>query len=161
MEPKPPSVSRAELTDLVLPAQTNQYGTMFGGEVMSYVDRVACICASRHARAAVVTASFDSVDFLAPIRLGEAFHIRAVVTWTGRTSIEVQTVIEGENLHTGQTHVTGVCFLTCVAIDEAGKPTPVPPIKPQTANEIRQFNRGQERAEQRKRRRKSNPFASM
>lgn len=157
MEPKTPSQSRTELTDLVLPAQTNHHGTMFGGEVMSYVDRVACICASRHASAPVVTASFDSMDFLAPIRIGESINLRAVVTWTGRTSMETQVIVEGQNIYTGKRSVTGVCFLTYVAIDEHGKPIPVPPIQPETEEEMFQFERGKERAEQRKKRRKTIP----
>lgn len=155
MEPKTPSQSQTELTDLILPAQTNHHGTIFGGEVMSYVDRVACICASRHAGAPVVTASFDSLDFLAPIQVGESINLRAVVTWTGRTSMETQVIVEGENLYTGKRSVTGVCFLTYVAIGENGKPIPVPPIKPETEAEKLQFERGKERAAQRKKRRKA------
>lgn len=153
MKPKTPSESRTELTDIVLPAQTNYLGTIFGGEVMSYVDRVAAICAHRHARHEVVTASFDSLDFLAPIKIGHAIIIHGVVTWTGRSSMEIQVTIEGEDLKTGKRHVTGVSFLTFVAIDEDGKPVPIPPIQPETEEEQFQYERAQERAELRRKRR--------
>lgn len=155
MQRRTPSNSQTTLTDVILPAQTNNHGTVFGGEVMSYVDRVASISASRHAGAPVVTASFDSFDFLAPIQVGEVIHLRATVTWTGRTSMEIQVIVEGENLYSGKRSVTGVCFLTFVAVDEDGRPIPVPPIKPETEAERLQYERGKERAQQRKKRRKA------
>lgn len=155
MKPKTPSESQTTLTDLILPAQANHHGTAFGGEVMSYVDRVASISASRHASAPVVTASFDSLDFLAPIRVGEVIHLRAVVTWTGRTSMETQVIVEGENMYSGKRSVTGICFLTYVAVDENGRPIPVPPIEPETEAERLQYERGSERAAQRKKRRQA------
>jgi acyl-CoA hydrolase len=154
VRPKKPSESKIEMTDIILPPQTNQHGTVFGGEVMSYIDRIGCIAAMRHAGKPVVTASFDSMDFLAPIHVGEAICLRAVVTWTGRTSMEVQVVVEGENIATGERRVTGVCFLTFVAVDEEGRPVPVPPLEPETEEEKFQFERAKERQEIRKKRRK-------
>ncbi|GAX88812.1 acyl-CoA thioesterase [Effusibacillus lacus] len=153
MKPKPPSESRTEMNDIILPAQTNNHGTIFGGEVMSYVDRIAAIAATRHCGKSVVTASFDSLDFLAPIRLGEIIILRASVTWTGRTSMEVMVTIEGENVERGERRVTGVSFLTFVAIDENGRPTEVPPILPETEEEKYQFELAKKRAAHRKRRR--------
>lgn len=150
---KTPSESRTELTDIILPAQTNTHGTLFGGEVMSYVDRVASIAGSRHCAQPVVTASFDSLDFLAPIQLGEVIILRASVTWTGRTSMEIMTTIEAENVLTGERKVTGVSFSTFVAIDENGRPVPVPPLKPETEEEKYQYELAKERTAHRKRRR--------
>src|SRR5690625_3514594 len=112
---KTPAESYTELTDHVLPAQANAHGTIFGGEVMSYADRVGAICAARHARSLVVTASSERLDFLSPIKTGEAIIVKARVTWTGRTSMEVRVLIEGENVRTGERRQTGVCFLTFVA----------------------------------------------
>lgn len=153
LKPKKPSESRTEMTDIILPAQTNVHGTIFGGEVMSYVDRIASIAASRHCGQPVVTASFDSLDFLAPIRLGEVIILRASVTWTGRTSMEVMVTVEGENTATGERRVTGVSFLTLVAVDGNGRPVPVPPVDPETEEEKYQFELAKERAAHRKRRR--------
>lgn len=154
MNAKTPSESRTELTDIVLPPQTNQHGTIFGGEVMSYIDRVGSVTATRHAGHPVVTASFDSMDFLSPIHVGEAICLRGVVTWTGHTSMEVQVVVEGENIQTGERRVTGVCFLTFVAVDENGRPVPVPPLKPETEEEKFQYELAKNRQEARKQRRK-------
>ncbi|WP_018130936.1 acyl-CoA thioesterase [Effusibacillus pohliae] len=158
LKAKTPSESRTEMTDIILPAQTNNHGTIFGGEVMSYVDRIAAITASRHCGKPVVTASFDSLDFLAPIRLGEVIILRATVTWTGRTSMEVMVTIEGENPAKGERRVTGVSFLTMVAVDEQGRPVEVPPIQPETDEEKYQYELAKERAAQRKRRRQKFDF---
>lgn len=152
LAPKKPSESRSEMTDIILPAQTNAHGTIFGGEVMSYVDRIAAITAARHCGQAVVTASFDSLDFLAPIRLGEVIMLRASVTYTGRTSMEIMVTIESESLRSTGRKVTGISFLTFVAIDENGKPLPVPPLEPETEEEKYQFELAKERAAIRKRR---------
>ncbi|MFC4766853.1 acyl-CoA thioesterase [Effusibacillus consociatus] len=144
------------MTDIILPAQTNNHGTIFGGEVMSYVDRIASITASRHCGLPVVTASFDSLDFLSPIRLGEVIILNASVTWTGRTSMEVMVTIEAESLT--ERRVTGVSFLTFVAVDQNGRPIPVPPIEPETEEEKYQFELAKERAALRKRRREKFDF---
>jgi acyl-CoA hydrolase len=153
MKPKTPSESKTEATDIILPSQTNHHGTIFGGEVMSCVDRIGTIAAARHSGEAVVTASFDSMDFLSPIRLGEVIILRAAATWTGRTSMEVMVTIEGENTLTGERRMTGISFLTFVAVDEDGRPVPVPPLQPITEEERHQYELVKERAAQRKRRR--------
>ncbi|BCJ87208.1 acyl-CoA thioesterase [Effusibacillus dendaii] len=153
LTPKKPAESQVEMADIILPAQTNALGTIFGGEVMSYVDRIASIAASRHSGQSVVTASFDSLDFLSPIRLGEVILLRAVVTWTGRTSMEIMVTIEAENSRTGERRVTGVSFLTFVAVDHAGRPVEVPPLEPETDAEKYQFELAKDRAAHRKQRR--------
>src|SRR5699024_3561023 len=73
----------------VLAPDTNEYGTMFGGKLLAYIDDVAAIAAVRHARQPVVTASMDSVDFLEPILEGHSICVEAFVTWTHHTSMEV------------------------------------------------------------------------
>lgn len=146
------------MTDIVLPAQTNNYGTIFGGEVMSYVDRIASVTAWRHCGQPVVTASFDSLDFLSPIRQGEVIILNSAITWTGRTSMEIMVTIEAENPRLDERRVTGVSFLTFVAVDENGRPVPVPPIEPETDEEKYQFELAKERATQRKRRRAGYDF---
>lgn len=154
MEGKTTSESRTVMTDLVLPPETNNHGTIFGGQVMSYIDRIASITAIRHCRRPVVTASFDSMDFLAPIKLGEAIMLVAYVTWTHKTSMEIFVKIQSENLMTGERKMTGTSYLSFVALGEDGKPTDVPQIIPETDEEMRQFQSARERYEARKQRKK-------
>src|SRR5579875_3546030 len=116
MQGKPASASRTVMTDLVLPPDTNNYGTIFGGNVMAYIDKIASIACMRHARKPVVTASSDSLDFLQPVRVGEAIRLEAFVTWTHHTSMEVFVRVESENLLTGEVCLTATSYLTSVAL---------------------------------------------
>jgi acyl-CoA hydrolase len=125
------------MTEIVFPSDTNTHGTIFGGKVMHYIDAIAAIAATRHARKSVVTASMDSLDFLAPIKLGETVNLEAFVTWTHRSSMEVYVTVKAENLLTGEQRTTSTAFLTFVALDENGKPTPVPPVIPESEEERR------------------------
>lgn len=152
MEPKSTSESRTVMTDIVLPPDTNNHGTIFGGQVMSYIDKIASITAMRHCRSHVVTASFDSMDFLAPIKLGEVISLTSHVTWTKRTSMEIFVKIQSENLLTGEKRLTGTSYLTFVALDENGGKVLVPPIVPETEEEKRQYESAPERYEARKKR---------
>lgn len=152
MQPVPSSRSRTVSIDLVLPPNINNYGTVFGGEVMSRVDKVASIASMRHARMPVVTASSDSLDFLVPIRIGEAIRLEAFVTWTHHTSMEVYVKIESENLLTGEVRLTGTSYLTFVAIGMDGKPVPVPPVLPETEEERIHFASAPERYRMRRER---------
>lgn len=141
-------------TSLVSPPDTNVNGTMFGGKLMAYIDDIAAIAALRHARSMVVTASNDSVDFLHPIFQGNAVCLEAFVTYTGTTSMEVFVKVVAENMLTGERNVCAISFLTFVALDEDGKPTPVPKIIPETEEEKQLYETAKERLEIRKKRRK-------
>ncbi|MCP3738250.1 acyl-CoA thioesterase [Rossellomorea sp. BNER] len=134
----------------VLPPDTNHHGTLFGGKLMAYIDDVASIAATKHARNIVVTASTDSVDFLQPIKEGDAVTLEAMVTYTGRSSIEVCVKVTSENLLTGEIVVAAISFLTFVAVDENGRPTPVPQVIPQTEGEKWLNETAQNRAGHRK-----------
>lgn len=140
-------------TSIVLPPDTNNIGTMFGGKLMAYIDDVAAISAMRHSRSYVVTASTDSVDFLHPIHDGHAVCLESFVTHTGRTSIEVIVKVVEEDLITGNQNLCVISFLTFVAIDKNGKPIPVPRVVPQTDAEKALYASAKERAEARKKRR--------
>lgn len=140
-------------TSIVLPPATNNYGTLFGGKLMEYIDDLAGISAMRHARRHVVTASTDSVDFLHPIHEGNSVCLEAFVTYTGRTSMEVFVKVIAEDLLSGERHVCALSFLTMVAIDEHGKPISVPQVVPETEMEKQLYSSGKERAEIRKKRR--------
>jgi len=95
------------------------------------------------------------VDFLQPILLSELVTARASVNYAGRTSMEVGIRIEAENLVTGQRRHTNSCYVTYVAIDEHGKPSPVPPVLPETEEERRRFRAAEERRRRRLEERKA------
>jgi acyl-CoA hydrolase len=140
------------MTDLVLPPDTNNYGTIFGGNVMAYIDKIASIACMRHARKPVVTASSDSLDFLEPVKVGEAIRLEAFVTWTHKTSMEVYVKVESENLLTGEVKLTAAAYLTFVALGSDGRPTPVPPVIPETEEEKWHYETAPARYEMRKQR---------
>jgi acyl-CoA hydrolase len=152
MEGKPARLSRTVMTDLVLPPDTNNHGTVFGGNVMAYIDKIASIASMRHARKPVVTASSDSLDFLKPVKIGEAIRLEAFVTWTHNTSMEVYVKVESENLMTGEVNVTATSYLTFVALGADGRPTQVPPVIPETEEEKWHYETAPARYEMRKQR---------
>ena len=97
-ESRPMSQSRTIQTKLVLPPDTNHLHTIFGGKVLAYIDEIADITAMKHSKTAVVTASIDSVDFLSSARVGDVLELEAIVTSTGRTSMEVFVTVHSMNL---------------------------------------------------------------
>lgn len=153
MEKKPCSASLTIKTSHVLPPDTNMFGTLFGGNLMAYIDDVAAIAATRHARKPVVTASTDSVDFLAPVKTGDSICLEAFVTWTHHTSMEVFVKAVTENLLTGDRIVCTTAFLTFVAVDDHGKPSPVPEVYPETEQEKLLNEDAPKRAKHRRKRR--------
>lgn len=127
---------------------------------MAHIDDVAAIAAVRHSRKPVVTASTDSVDFLAPVKEGHSVCVEAFVTWTHNTSMEVFVKAVTEDLLTGNRKVCTTAFLTFVAIDENGRPSSVPGVYPETDHEKLLHEHAGARAQQRKERRKqSKQFA--
>ena len=125
------------MTEIVLPQHTNALGTIFGGTVMSWIDIAGAICAGKHARNTVVTASIDALHFVAPIKLGHFVELKASVNATGTTSMEVGVRVDAENPKTGERHHSVSAYLTFVALDFDGKAIPVPPIMPSTPAEKR------------------------
>ena len=160
LDSKPVSESYTIKAAIVLPPDTNHHGTISGGKLMAYIDDVATIAATRHARRPVVTASTDSVDFLHPVKKGDAICLSAFVAWTHRTSMEIFVRAITEDLLTGERKVCATSFLTFVALDEQGKPIHVPGVVPQTEEEKLLYDTAWERKEARKiRREESKKFA--
>lgn len=145
MEGKAPALSATHQEHLVRPQHTNAHGTVFGGEVVSWVDIAAATCAMRHCGKAVVTASIDAMAFLSPIHVGWVVCLDASVNFTARTSCEVGVRVMATNPVTGEQHHTASAFLTFVALDSYGRPTPMPPVTPTTEQEKARFRAGQER----------------
>lgn len=154
MKPKPCINSLAVKTAIVLPPDTNQHGTLFGGVLMSYIDDIAAIAAQRHARNPVVTASTDSVDFLEPVKEGDSICVEGFVTWTRKTSMEIFVKAVTEDLSTGDRKVCSTAFLTFVAVNENGKPTTIPSVYPETNQEKVLHEGAPDRADRRYERRK-------
>ena len=133
-------------TTTVLPADTNAYGNLFGGALVALIDKTASITASRHSRRNVVTASIDRVDFLLPVRLGDILTVTARLNWTGRTSMEIGVEAHAENRIDGHQVLACSALLTFVAIGDAGRPVPVPPVAPASDEDRKRVEDGKRRA---------------
>lgn len=133
--PRPMRESRATLVRLMMPPDANPHGNVHGGVIMKFVDEVAGIVAHRHARRNVVTARLDRMDFHEPVFVGNALTLDAQLAFTGRTSMEVMVDIRAENLDTGELVHTGTAWLTMIALNDRGRPVPVPPVVPESPEE--------------------------
>lgn len=141
--------SQSTMSELMMPHHANNVGHVFGGVILSLVDRVAAVAAIRHARQQCVTVSVDRVDFHQPIYLGELVTAQASVNYVGRTSVEVGVRIEAENLVTGTRRHTNSCYVVFVAIDRDGRPVPVPPVVPETEEQKRWYAAAEQRRQRR------------
>ena len=127
--------SEIEMTQLVLPNDTNILGNLLGGQLMHWIDIAGASAASRHSNKVVATVALDSLDFRHPIRLGEMVILKARLTWVGRTSMEVSVEVYAENMKTGNTILTNKAFISFVALGDDGKSTEVPPLILETEEE--------------------------
>ncbi len=143
--PKDDPTCLTRMTELVLPSHTNAHGTIFGGVVMSWVDVAGAIAAQRYARAPVVTVSIDYLHFIVPIRIGYAVNIEARVNYAGRTSMEIEVEVFAENTFNGDVRAATRAFLTYVAVDEFGRPKPIPAFAPVNAEQKKRFREAQKR----------------
>jgi acyl-CoA hydrolase len=152
-EPKPPSRSQVEMTQLVLPSDSNNQGTAFGGRILAWIDIAAAVAAGRHSGGPVVTASMDSVHFIRPIRKGHVVVLKARVNYVGRSSMEVGVRVEGEQWGGGHYHAL-TAYTTFVALGEDGSPRPAPKLILEEADDERRFEDGRLRMEQRREQRR-------
>ena len=146
---KPVRESRSEYAELALPTDANGLGNVLGGKVMHLVDIAGAMAAMRHARMPVVTASFDHMSFLHPIRPGQLMVLHSQVNRAFRTSMEVGVKVIVEDLMTGEKRHTCSAYLTFVALDKSGKPAQVPCVIPETEEDQRRFREAGERREYR------------
>ena len=144
-----PRESQHETSELMMPQDANVLGHVFGGVILSMMDKTAAIAAFRHCRLNVVTASIDRVDFREPIHLGDLVVMKASVNYAGRTSMEVGVRVEAEELLSGRRRHTNSCYLTFVAVDRNGRPVEVPAVRPETPDEIRRYEAAKERRQRR------------
>jgi acyl-CoA hydrolase len=127
------------MTVLMTPDMANFSGNVHGGTILKLLDQVAYACASRYAGRYVVTLSVDQVMFRQPIHVGELVTFLASVNHTGNSSMEIGIKVVAENIRTQVVRHANSCFFTMVAVDDDGKPTAVPPLRPFSADEKRRF----------------------
>ncbi|HMY57669.1 MAG TPA: acyl-CoA thioesterase [Pseudomonadota bacterium] len=128
LTPRAAQESLTEMTEYVLPQHANALGNVFGGQIMAWVDLCAAMTAQRHAGVLAVTAFVDDLMFQNPVKVGEVVHLKAQLTATFRTSMEVEVTVTGEDLSTRRRWPCLHAFLTFVCIDKNGKPVPTPPL---------------------------------
>ncbi|HZD78700.1 MAG TPA: acyl-CoA thioesterase [Actinomycetota bacterium] len=146
---KPVSFSQITLVQLMEITDANIAGIVHGGVVMKLVDTAAGLAAIRHCGGLAVTVSMDEMSFLAPVRIGDTLTVRASVNDVGRTSLEVGVRVESENVVTGERTHTGSAYLVFVALDDQGKPRPIPPVIAETPTQQRRQREAKMRREAR------------
>jgi acyl-CoA hydrolase len=145
--PRPVKDSQAIMTELMMPHMANLQGNVFGGVILSLVDRVAAVAAIRHSAGPAVTVSVDRVDFREPIHVGEFVIAKASVNYVGRTSMEVGVRVEAEQIATRRRRHTNSCYLTFVALDDEGRPRDIPQVEPEGWDQMRRYEAAKERRE--------------
>jgi acyl-CoA hydrolase len=141
---KPTSASRITLSHIMSAHDTNLLGTVHGGVVMKLVDDAAGAVAGRHSEGPAVTGAMDEMAFLEPVRVGDLLHVKAQVNWTGRSSMEVGVRVMAErwNESAPAQHVASA-YLVFVAVDEEGKPRPVPQVVPESETDRQRWQEAQ------------------
>lgn len=132
-----------------MPEHANPSGSVHGGLIMKMMDEAGAIAAMRHAQRRVVTIAVDSMTFKSPVEVGQLMTINAIVTYVGRTSLEVSVRVTAEDPIAGTVTHTNSAFLVYVALDENQRPTAVPPLLPETEQERREYEAGKRRQAQR------------
>jgi acyl-CoA hydrolase len=139
MEPTPVANSRVQIVHWMGIADANSAGNVHGGTVMKLCDEAAGLAAIKHSRCRTVTAGIDRMAFLYPIHVGELVTFSASVNAAWRSSMEVGVRVDAEDPRTGETRHTNTAYLTMVALDSEGHPTPVPPLGAESETEQRRL----------------------
>lgn len=140
MKVKVPNDSLTIMTDMVLPGETNQLNNLFGGELLARMDRAASIAASRHSGSVTVTASVNHVAFNHAVPSGSLVTVEAKVSRAFTTSMEIYLDVWIEDRMSGDRLKANEAIYTFVAVDDAGKPTLVPALVPETQLEKDRFD---------------------
>ncbi|WP_271405502.1 acyl-CoA thioesterase [Tenacibaculum soleae] len=140
MKAQTPKESLTVLTDLVLPGETNYLDNLFGGELLARMDRACSIAARRHSRRIVVTASVNHVAFTKSVPVGSVVTLEAKVSRAFKSSMEIYVDVWIEDRQSGEKTKVNEGIYTFVAVDETGKPVPIPPIQPETELEKKRYD---------------------
>jgi acyl-CoA hydrolase len=127
------------MTEIVLPNDTNTMGNLLGGRLMHFIDMAGAMAAFRHTRTNIVTAAMDHIDFIQPVHLGDLIILKSSVNRAFNTSLEVGVKAWVEHPQTGVMLHVASAYLVFVAIDKDGRRQKVPPVLPETSNEIRRY----------------------
>jgi len=146
--------SRVMLHQLMMPEHANAQGNVHGGVIMKIVDEAGAISAMRHAQRVSVTVAIDEMTFHSPVHVGELLCCVASVNFVGRTSMEVGVKVTAENPISGEVTHTNSAYLVYVALDDQGRPCPVPGLVLETDEERRRWREGKARQAERLGRRK-------
>jgi len=139
LAPRPVRESQSEMAEIVLPNDANPLNALLGGRLMHWIDLASALAAHRHARAYVVTASIDHLDFVTPVHVGDLVILKSSVNRAFHTSMEVGCTVSVENYIAGTTRKVSSAYLTFVAVDRQGRHLPVPPVLPETPEEKRRY----------------------
>jgi uncharacterized protein (TIGR00369 family) len=139
--------SKTTITELMIPAYANFGGKIHGGIILSLMDKVAYVCAAKHAGGYCVTVSMNAVDFLAPVEVGDLVHLHASVNYVGKSSIVIGVKVESENITNGDIKHTNTSYLTMVALDENRNPISVPGLILESQKDIRRYLEAKKRKE--------------
>ena len=131
--------TQSEMTEIILPNDTNTLGHLLGGRLMHFIDLTGAMAAYRHSRTHVVTAAMDHIDFIRPVHLGDLVTLRSSVNRAFNSSMEVGVKVWAENTRTGETAHVASAYLVFVAIDAEGRRQRVPQLLPETPDELRRF----------------------
>ncbi len=137
---KTPKESFVSMTELVLPNDTNTLNNLMGGRLMHWMDIVSAISGQKHCNSIVVTASVDNISFRSPIQLGNVVTLRAKVTRSFNSSVEIRIDVEAENIPEGKKIESNSAYFTFVAVDKDGHPVEVPEVVPETDLEKEMYN---------------------
>ena len=144
LEPKTPSESQIDMTELILPNDANVLGNVLGGRVMHWIDLAAATAAHKHCGSICVTAALERLSFLNPIKVGQLAHLKARVVYTGKSSLVTKVDVFSEDMDSGERKMTSEAYLTFVCLDKNGKAKPVPPLKLLTEEEKADSQKAQE-----------------
>lgn len=145
MDEKSASTSALIMPQVVLPYHANAAGRMHGGEVMKLMDSAAGVVAGRHSHLNVVTASVTQLSFMEPVFIGDLVICNAIITYTGRTSMEVFVGVQAEHLGSGETKCVSEGYFFMVALDRNGRPTAVPPLRLDSEEDKQRFEEAKHR----------------
>jgi acyl-CoA hydrolase len=129
--------TQSEMTEIILPNDTNILGTLLGGRLMHFIDLTGAMAAYRHSHTHIVTAAMDHIDFIQPVHLGDLLTLKSSVNRAFSTSMEVGVKVWAENTRTGSAAHVASAYLVFVAIDKEGRRQKVPQLIPETPDEIR------------------------
>jgi acyl-CoA hydrolase len=138
-DPRPVRESQSDMAEIVLPNDANPLGALLGGRLMHWIDVAGALAAHRHSRSYIVTASVDHMDFLVPVKVGDLVIFRSSVNRVFHTSMEVGVKAWVENYIADTVQHVSSAYLTFVAVDREGRHLAVPPVVPESQEEVRRY----------------------